>query len=493
MKALLLICLLPLQLFSQDITGIWTGFLHTNGNDIPFELAISQNKEAFTGYALTVFTFNGTDNIGIKSIKLQKKNRNISLEDDEMIFNNYSTPPRRIKLYSDLFLKVEDSVMTLTGSFNTRTLDLRSQDKSPFVGTIQLKKQNIFIETKLISKLDELNLLNALSFVPPQFRKNEAVAAVAEESEKPLIQKEKEKEIVAAQPLKNQATFTRAKSENLPPSTITLAEPDPAPPQVAKEKQISSGARMERTEKNQAAFSPANPHNLSPSTLTLTEPGPAPPQFEKEKQIPANYGVAAVEKSQPAFVSTRQGKLAHSPITLNGPEKAPPQVEKQRQLTDPSGIATAQLKRSSNTSLTQKSKVPAASATPPVIPKAAPPPAAALTERKTDVLQSIPFSSDSLVLSLFDNGEVDGDTVSVVLNGKVIIARQGLTTKAIRTTIHTTQGMGDSMQLIMYAENLGAIPPNTGLLIIQDGDQRYEIRFAGDMQKSSAVILRRKR
>jgi hypothetical protein len=45
----------------------------------------------------------------------------------------------------------------------------------------------------------------------------------------------------------------------------------------------------------------------------------------------------------------------------------------------------------------------------------------------------------------------------------------------------------------MYAENLGSIPPNTGLLIVQDGEQRYDIRFAGDMKKSSAVILRRKR
>jgi hypothetical protein len=45
----------------------------------------------------------------------------------------------------------------------------------------------------------------------------------------------------------------------------------------------------------------------------------------------------------------------------------------------------------------------------------------------------------------------------------------------------------------MYAENLGSIPPNTGLLIIQDGEVRNEIRFAGDMQKSSAIILKRKR
>lgn len=119
--------------------------------------------------------------------------------------------------------------------------------------------------------------------------------------------------------------------------------------------------------------------------------------------------------------------------------------------------------------------------------------AAAVYQRKTEVISSVPFTSDSLVLSLYDNGSIDGDTVSVVLNGKVIIARKGLTTNAIRAIIQVTPEMGDSLQLIMYAENLGSIAPNTGLLIVQDGDKRHEIRFSGDMQKSSAIIFRRQR
>lgn len=53
--------------------------------------------------------------------------------------------------------------------------------------------------------------------------------------------------------------------------------------------------------------------------------------------------------------------------------------------------------------------------------------------------------------------------------------------------------MGDSVVLIMYAENLGSIPPNTGLLVIHDGEEIFEIRFSGDLKKSSAVILRRKK
>lgn len=55
--------------------------------------------------------------------------------------------------------------------------------------------------------------------------------------------------------------------------------------------------------------------------------------------------------------------------------------------------------------------------------------------------------------------------------------KQGLSTKAITKTIYITPDLGDSLQLIMYAENLGSIPPNTGLLIIHDGDDMYQIRF----------------
>jgi hypothetical protein len=120
-------------------------------------------------------------------------------------------------------------------------------------------------------------------------------------------------------------------------------------------------------------------------------------------------------------------------------------------------------------------------------------PAAALFKRKTEIIRDLFFKADSLVLSLYDNGTIDGDTVSVVLNGKVIIAKKGLTANAIRTTVYITPDQGDSLQLVMYAENLGSIPPNTGLLIIQDGDIRNEIRFAGDLQRSSALILRRRK
>ena len=116
-----------------------------------------------------------------------------------------------------------------------------------------------------------------------------------------------------------------------------------------------------------------------------------------------------------------------------------------------------------------------------------------LDKRSVETIQTVYFKSDSLKLSLYDNGEVDGDTVSVVVNGKVIMGKKGLSTNAITETIYMTPEMGDSLQMIMYAENLGTIAPNTGLLIVQDGKDRYEIRFSGDLSKNAAIIFKRKK
>jgi len=117
--------------------------------------------------------------------------------------------------------------------------------------------------------------------------------------------------------------------------------------------------------------------------------------------------------------------------------------------------------------------------------------AAEIKGRIIETIQSVNYTSDSLTISLYDNGEVDGDTVSVLMNGDVIMPMVGLSTKAVHKTIYT-KDITDSIQIVMYAENLGTLPPNTGLLIVYDGKERYEIRFSGDLKKNAAIVFRRK-
>jgi hypothetical protein len=115
-----------------------------------------------------------------------------------------------------------------------------------------------------------------------------------------------------------------------------------------------------------------------------------------------------------------------------------------------------------------------------------------IVNRTIETIQSVNYVSDSLVLTLYDNGEVDGDTVSVLMNGELIMPRVGLSTNAVRKTIYA-KDIPDSIQIVMYAETLGSLPPNTGLLIVYDGTERYEIRFSGDLKKNAAIVFKKKK
>ena len=116
-----------------------------------------------------------------------------------------------------------------------------------------------------------------------------------------------------------------------------------------------------------------------------------------------------------------------------------------------------------------------------------------VAKRSINSEQSLFYKSDSLQITLYDNGEIDGDTVSVLLNGKVIIAKKGLDTKPNSYTIYFDRSTPDSQMLVMYAENLGSIPPNTGLLVVREGPSVYELRFSADLKTNAAIILRRKK
>ena len=122
MKFLFLTFLLPLQLIAQDITGVWTGTLYndTTKQFIKYELAISEYDGRLSGYSHTIFVIDSFENIGVKSIKIRKDGEKYLLEDDKLIYNNYTERPARVvKTYSELVLSQNDSMMMLRGRWNT--------------------------------------------------------------------------------------------------------------------------------------------------------------------------------------------------------------------------------------------------------------------------------------------------------------------------------------------------------------------------------------
>jgi hypothetical protein len=72
-KIFLALILVPVNGFTQDITGAWAGYLLVNDIKVPYELVISGEKKNLSGYSMLTFTFDGIENVGVKTIEIKMK------------------------------------------------------------------------------------------------------------------------------------------------------------------------------------------------------------------------------------------------------------------------------------------------------------------------------------------------------------------------------------------------------------------------------------
>lgn len=112
-----------------------------------------------------------------------------------------------------------------------------------------------------------------------------------------------------------------------------------------------------------------------------------------------------------------------------------------------------------------------------------------LTARQNELVRTITSSAKDIYIKIYDNGTIDNDTVSVYVDKKLVISKQRLTDKAITVKI-TLDDRKDFHELIMVAENLGEIPPNTSLMVVNAGEQQYEVRITSTEQKNAVVHFR---
>src|SRR6188768_539022 len=154
--------LFPLSVSAQDITGVWTGYIKTPGSQLEYELAISGGDKKFSGYSLIIYPKDGIENIGIKTAKIRYGKKEIYIEDGELVYDNFTTQPRRSKMFGKLWLTLKDTLMILQGSFDTRSLDFR--DTRTYSGEVFLQKTARPFSSKMLITMDEINLVHNLSF-----------------------------------------------------------------------------------------------------------------------------------------------------------------------------------------------------------------------------------------------------------------------------------------------------------------------------------------
>lgn len=111
---------------------------------------------------------------------------------------------------------------------------------------------------------------------------------------------------------------------------------------------------------------------------------------------------------------------------------------------------------------------------------------ATLLNRKNELIKEIYVDTGSIKLDFYDNGQIDGDTISVYVNNSPVLSQRLLTAKPLTVYVRIDYNVKEQ-EVIMVGENLGTIPPNTALMMINAGDKRYQLFLTSDAKKNALI------
>ena len=103
-------------------------------------------------------------------------------------------------------------------------------------------------------------------------------------------------------------------------------------------------------------------------------------------------------------------------------------------------------------------------------------------------IPEIKVDTGTIRLDFYDNAVVDGDSITILVNKRVVLTHQLLSAKPITTYLKIDLA-NTFHEVEMVAENLGSIPPNTAILIITAGTNRYQLALSSSDNKSARIRI----
>jgi hypothetical protein len=434
---------------AQNFEGTWKGTMMQDSPvvRIDFEMVLEQKEGKISGYLYRLFIVNDSLIYNTVRVTARVSDNVLIVEDDESVSRNFEERANR-KIKAAYFFKLNPKLPvadTLYGEWTTS----RFKKYMAMSGKVSISREVFYETTQLFKRLEEKQLHTTIAFVPKRTAPDVAINKPKQET-----------------------------STSNPPAPETKPTP-PVP--VKQNNNVAS---------NQPKTTPVVNNNASPkkdtiqTAVVVNKPPVTNPQTSKQPTVkpstkPAAPDVAINKPIKPQVQTNAPVKNNQQPVLETKPAQQPtvaPPTEKPKADIALSDKATVK----DSAIINQKPTAPGA---PPVINNPV------ITKRETEVIQALEVFEDSVTLSLYDNGEIDGDTVSVFLNNEKIISNVRLTASAYKHTIYFKKG--ETIQLTLYAENLGTIPPNSGLLVVYSGDKRYQVFFTSTLNKSAVILLKR--
>jgi len=429
---LTVIVLASLTASGQKIGGFYSGTLYNDSTRMvqKYELALSEYKGKITGYSYVTFVVNDTFYYGIRKIKANIIGDSLVVADDKMIINNFpQAPAKGVGRVLTIPLNGQDSVVVLNGRWKT------NQTKTYYSvpGAIQINRSSDSTHSPLINHLKELNIIPSTPYqntdpLAEMREKEKANEKLRQEAERKIKEERKKAEAYAKQREKEEENRLKAEEK----------------------------AKEQAAEKARVELAAINKQNADERKRL---------EAEQKKRMDEESRIKKKEDEE------RKKLLAAEKKKLEAEEKL--RIETEARLKDERMKAEQDQRKLAAVIANNPVKVP-------------------YEQRVNKTQQIVEISgSDSLVFAFYDNGVVDGDSISVYLNGQSVISNVRLTTTATKRTVQVA-GM-DEMTLLLVAENMGSIPPNTGLITIRDGDDLYQVNFSADLHTNATILIRRKK
>ena len=111
-----------------------------------------------------------------------------------------------------------------------------------------------------------------------------------------------------------------------------------------------------------------------------------------------------------------------------------------------------------------------------------------IISRENILIKKIITHSKTVNFDLFDNGTIDNDTITIYDNKSLMIDKNRLSYKATHFEINFSESLKEH-EIILVANNLGAVPPNTALLIYKDAKQTEELFINTNFTQNAKLII----
>jgi hypothetical protein len=424
----ILFLIFPLFFFGQTLTGLWTGALSNDSSTVRkdqlFEIALTEYRGKVYGYSRSEFIVNDTLYYIVKRVKGTIEGDVCEVTDDDIIAYNFRGKlDKGIKVTSTFHRNQTDSSWYLAGTWKTNS----TKKYYSVTGKVDLGQEKDLAASKIFPHLEELKIAGEIAFYK---ERNEVTPVV---------------KIAKPQRIKTEYTFN-----NDPVPSIAVAvpdlqrsDPDPITPDVKKPD--NSLARTETKEVAPGKTSIA----LAAPDLQRTDAAPIITEVKKPDNTLTRTETKDIDDAAVTLKPSASGKTASisKPPVIAPKGKTIPPAETNVVKTNPAVSKPLAKNTAGKTEIKKPEPVPAAqkTITPVATPVVAAPQktveeltkkVAVIEGRKSEFSQVVNFKSDSLLLSLYDNGEIDGDTVSVIMNGETIMSKQGLKGSAIKKTIY---------------------------------------------------------